>query len=82
MAVGRVAFWYGDEGWGAVTAPDRPGVGFAHFSHIRGLEGYRELFPDEEVEFEWADDRGQDGCQWRVAWVRPVARGKQPSTNR
>ena len=77
MAVGRVAFWHGDEGWGAIRAPDRPGVGFAHFSHIRGMEGYRELFPNEEVEFEWADDRGQDGCQWRVAWVRPLARGAQ-----
>ncbi len=83
MAFGRVAFWHGDEGWGAVRAPDRPGVGFAHFSHLRGLEGYQGgSSPDEEVEFEWADDRGQDGCQWRVAWVRPVARGEQPSTNR
>ena len=77
MAVGRVAFWHGDEGWGAISAPDRPGVGFAHFSHIRGVDGYRELFRDEEVEFEWADDHGQDGCQWRVAWARPLARGAE-----
>ena len=50
--------------------PDRPGVGFAHFSHIRGMEGYRELHEGDAVEFEWADDFQQDGCQYRVAWVR------------
>jgi len=75
MADGIVAFWHGDEGWGAIAADDRPGVGFAHFSHVRGVEGYRELFAGEPVEFEWADDREQDGCQWRVAWVRPTGRG-------
>jgi len=74
VAEGTVAFWHGDEGWGAIKAPDRSGVGFVHFSHIRDVEGYRELFADEQVEFEWADDFGQDGCQWRVAWVRPLSR--------
>ena len=74
VADGTVAVWHGDEGWGAIRAPGRRGVGFAHFSHIRGVEGYREMFVGEQVEFEWADDFAQDGCQWRVAWVRPVAR--------
>ncbi len=68
-----MAFWHGEDGWGAISAPGRPGVGFVHFSHVR-TQGYRELFVGEEVDFEWADDAGQDGCQWRVAWVRPVAR--------
>jgi cold shock CspA family protein len=71
MAKGTVAFWHDGEGWGAIEAPDRAGRGFAHFSHIRGVS--RALFPGEQVEFEWADDFPQDGCQWRVAWVRPVS---------
>jgi cold shock CspA family protein len=73
MAFGTVAFWHGDEGWGAIKAPDRPGLGFVHFMHIQGVEGYRELMPGQDIEFEWADDLEQDGCQWRVAWVRPIA---------
>jgi hypothetical protein len=36
------------------------------------MEGNRELQAGEVVEFEWADDFGQDGCQYRVAWVRRV----------
>lgn len=71
MSIGTVAFWHSDEGWGAIAAPDRSGVGFAHFSNVRGIEGYRELCPGSSVEFEWLDDFEQDGCQWRVAWVRP-----------
>jgi hypothetical protein len=34
--------------------------------------GYRELHEGEPVEFERADDFGQDGCQWRVKWVQPT----------
>jgi cold shock CspA family protein len=45
-------------------------MGFAHFSHIMDMERYRELREGQTVEFEWADDFGQDGCQYRVAWVR------------
>lgn len=67
---GTVAFWHTEEGWGAVRTPDRAGVGFAHSSHIREMEGYRELHQGEAVEFEWTDDFEQDGCQYRVAWVR------------
>jgi cold shock CspA family protein len=67
---GTVAFWHTEEGWGAVRTPDRPGIGFVHFSHIRDMEGYRELHKGQAVEFEWADDFEQDGCQYRVAWVR------------
>jgi cold shock CspA family protein len=70
---GTVAFWHSEEGWGAVRTPDRPGLGFAHFSHIRGIDGYRELHKSQAVEFEWADDFQQDGCQYRVAWVRSTA---------
>jgi cold shock CspA family protein len=74
VELGTVAFWHAEEGWGAVEVPGRPGVGFAHFSHIRGIDGYRELYTGQPVEVEWADDFGQDGCQWRVASVRPVDR--------
>jgi cold shock CspA family protein len=69
---GTVAFWHSEDGWGAVRTPDRPGIGFAHFSHIRGIEGYRDLQKGQAVEFEWADDFQQDGCQYRVAWVRSI----------
>jgi cold shock CspA family protein len=69
---GTVAFWHNEDGWGAITAPDRPGLGFVHFSNLQGVEGYRDLVPGESVEFEWLDDFEQDGCQWRVGWVRPI----------
>lgn len=68
---GRVAFWHAEEGWGAVEVPGREGVGFTHFSQIVGVSGYRELLPGEPVEVEFGDDHGQDGCEWRVASVRP-----------
>jgi cold shock CspA family protein len=63
VATGTVAFWHGEDGWGAVKASDRAGVGFVHFSKIRGIDGYRELTAGDSVEFEWADDFEQDGCQ-------------------
>jgi cold shock CspA family protein len=72
MSVGTVAFWHSEDGWGAITAPDRRGIGFVHFSNVRGIESYREPTPGSSVEFEWLDDFEQDGCQWRVAWVRPI----------
>ena len=68
MERGTVAFWRDEEGWGAISSPGRDGIGFAHFSHIRA-DGYRSLTAGEPVEFEWADDFKQDGCQWRVKWV-------------
>jgi cold shock CspA family protein len=71
MVLATVAFWHDEEGWSAITAPNRPGVGFVHFSNITGTDGYRNLIPGTSVEFEWLDDLMQDGCQWRAAWVRP-----------
>ncbi len=72
MALGAVAFWHSEDGWGAIEDATRPGLGFVHFSQIRGLKGYRELVAGNQVEFEWGDDLSQDGCQWRVRWVRPI----------
>jgi cold shock protein len=69
VSLGSVEFWRSDQGWGAISAPDRLGLGFVHFSNVRG-EGFRELIPGSSVEFEWRDDFEQDGCQWRVAWVQ------------
>ena len=71
MATGTVAFWRDEEGWGAISAPGHPGLGFAHFSHIRA-EGYRTLHKGQRVEYEYSDDLAQDGCQWRVEWVRAL----------
>lgn len=70
---GTVAFWHGAEGWGAVRVPSRDGVGFVHFSQVNG-SGFRQLVPGEPVEVEWGDDHEQDGCQWRVLWVRCTSR--------
>jgi CspA family cold shock protein len=67
---GTVAFWHDEEGWGAIQTPDREGVGFVLFADVR-VPGYRTLVPGERVDFEWLDDFHQDGCQWRVAWVKP-----------
>jgi len=66
---GTVAFWHPDEGWGAIRCPERPGLGFVHFSFIPGT-GYRELFADEQVEFEWAGDYEHDGCRYKAKEVR------------
>ena len=49
MTRGTVAFWHSEEGWGAIAAPDRPGVGFVQ--NVQGLEGYRDLIPGSSVEF-------------------------------
>jgi cold shock CspA family protein len=73
VAQGVVSFWHGEEGWGAVEVPGRDGIGFVHYKNVAG-RGYRHLVPGERVEVEWADDRGQDGCQWRASFVRPIDR--------
>lgn len=70
---GTCAFWHEDEGCGAVAVPGRPGVGFTHFSFIQGT-GHRYLVPGEPVEMVWGSGRGQDGCDWLAASVRPVDR--------
>jgi cold shock CspA family protein len=74
---GTVPFWHVDEGWGAVTSPGRPGLGFAHFSFIRGQTGFRALEAGAKVEFEYACEYPHDGCQYRVAWAESV---QAPST--
>jgi hypothetical protein len=33
---------------------------------------YRALKKGPEVEYEFADNFEQDGCQWRVAWVKAL----------
>lgn len=69
---GTVSFWHSEEGWGTITTSDRPGLGFVHFASLQGIEGRVDLVPGSSVEFNWLDDFEQDGCQWRVGWVRPV----------
>ncbi|MDQ2727595.1 MAG: hypothetical protein M3Y91_06980 [Actinomycetota bacterium] len=49
-------------------------MGFTHFSHIAGIEDYRELFAGEPVDVEWGNDMAQDGCHWSVAKVWAVDR--------
>jgi cold shock CspA family protein len=70
MATATVDFWHEEEGWGAIRDPDRPGLGFVHFSFIVDMPGFRSLRPGEEIEYEWLGDYPQDGCDWRPAWVR------------
>ena len=71
VSLGTVASWHSDEGWGAISAPERSGLGFVHFSQIRGIEGYRELTPGGPVEFEWQDDFGQDGVNGELRGFNP-----------
>jgi CspA family cold shock protein len=66
---GTCESWDDDEGWGVVVSPDVPGRGFAHFSDIRDMDGYRNLRPGQPVEFDLGRP-GQDGCDYSVAWVR------------
>jgi hypothetical protein len=57
----------------SIEDPLRPGRGFVHFAAIQNMTGYRELKAGEEVEYEWDGyPNGQDGCEWRAAWVRLV----------
>jgi CspA family cold shock protein len=69
---GRVLRWDDDEGWGVLGSDEFPGTVFAHFSHIQ-MEGYRTLTAGQAVEFDYMPGRGQDGCDHRALWVRPVA---------
>jgi cold shock protein len=74
MGRATVVFWRSDEGWGAIEDSERPGQGFVHFSAIQDMPGYRELTAGDDVEYEWDGyPNGQDGCEWRAAWVRRVA---------
>ncbi len=63
MAFGTVAFWNDTEAWGAITTPDRPGLGFVSFGQIRGVEGYRELIAGQDVEFECAPQGPRTGVE-------------------
>ena len=70
MPRAKVVAWHGVDGWGAIEDSERPGRGFVHFMMIPGT-GYRELIVGQEVEYEWdGSPNGQDGCEWRAAWVR------------
>lgn len=53
--------------------------GFAHFSQVRGVKGYRYLVPGEAVEFEWADGPGQHGREWRSSGSAPSSWGRSDS---
>jgi hypothetical protein len=63
---GEVAFWHPMDGWGAVRCPEGDGVGFFHYSVARPTGGHVDFRAGQAVEFAWYDDRGQDGCQYRV----------------
>jgi cold shock protein len=59
------------KGGGCLVQTNSPGLFFAHFSHLQ-MEGYRTLTAGQAVEFEYMPGRGQDGCDHRALWVRPV----------
>ena len=66
---GTVKEWSDDDGWGVIVSPDLSGQVFAHHIHIRGQgDGFRTLSAGDPVEFE-ANDRGQDGCEYKALWV-------------
>jgi CspA family cold shock protein len=72
MVRGKVDTWDEEEGWGVLVSPEVSGTVFAHFSHIRGVDGYRALTPGQAVEFEYSTPYGHDGCDHIAAWVRAI----------
>lgn len=64
--VGRVKWFNDKKGFGFITAKDTPEDIFVHHSAIH-MEGYRCLFPGQEVEFElMTDARGLKAVKVKV----------------
>lgn len=72
---GRVKFWKATKGWGAIESASTPADVFAHFGDI-DMEGYRELFSGEEVEFQY-EAAQQDSFTLRATYVRPTRDRRQ-----
>jgi CspA family cold shock protein len=69
---GSVQTWYSEEGWGVLVSPEIEGTVFAHFSvlDMPGV-GFRDLHEGDAVVFRFTTP-GQDGCDHRAHYVRPV----------
>jgi CspA family cold shock protein len=64
--IGRVKWFNDKKGFGFITAKDTPEDIFVHHSAIH-MEGYRVLFPNQEVEFEVKTDaRGMKAVKVKV----------------
>jgi len=77
MAIGQVAAWDVEEGWGVVSSSETPGGCFGHYSHIEGT-GFRSLEAGETVEFDWEKPGyKQDGYDFRATRIRRLRRTDQ-----
>lgn len=73
---GKVKWFNDKKGFGFIRAQDVPEDIFVHHSAIH-MEGYRVLFPDQEVEFELKNDqRGLKAVKVRLIETKPPATAK------
>jgi CspA family cold shock protein len=76
---GTVRSWSDEHGWGVLASDALDGTVFAHYSMIRDQDGWRGLWPGQQVWFT-IEEPGQDGCEFRAVDVyatetrRPVDR--------
>lgn len=77
-AVGVVARWLDDEGWGVMESSDLPGGCWIHFSVV-DVPGYRRLRPGQDVTADW-EEADQDGFRYRATRVTPVRAADPPGS--
>jgi cold shock protein len=71
--IGKVKWFNDKKGFGFIRATDVPEDIFVHHSAIH-MEGYRVLFPDQDVEFELkTDTRGLKAVKVRLIESKPAA---------
>jgi CspA family cold shock protein len=71
--IGRVKWFNDKKGFGFIRTEGVPEDIFVHHSAIH-MEGYRVLFPDQEVEFELkTDTRGLKAVKVRLIEAKPAA---------
>lgn len=69
--IGKVKWFNDKKGFGFIKAVDVPEDIFVHQSAIH-MDGYRVLFPDQEVEFELKSDaRGLKAVKVRLIEAKP-----------
>ncbi|HTZ64326.1 MAG TPA: cold shock domain-containing protein [Solirubrobacteraceae bacterium] len=80
MVRGIVKAWDVDAGWGVLVSDEVPGEVWAHFVHIEGQEGFRELQAGSRVRFDYLEverrpDGHSDGYAYRATKVWALSDG-------
>jgi CspA family cold shock protein len=77
FAVGTVASWSNEDGWGVIEASCVPGGCWLHYSAILG-GGFRTVTPGDAVQFRY-ERADQDGYAYRAVevWPAGVAKPRQ-----